>query len=106
MASVKIEKFYTIPGNHDVTAKVTIFFTGFVYIELIGMHCQLRAHADELECRSFTDVDRQSETELKCCSKKSTVPLWKLSLFQQDAVELMSLIQWREHTLNYFKQEG
>ncbi|XBS71176.1 hypothetical protein ABK905_09540 [Acerihabitans sp. KWT182] len=103
---MKIEKFYSIPGNNDVTAKVTIFFTGFVYIEFIGMQCQLRAHADELVCRTLTDVDRQHEAELKCCSKTSSVPLWKLQLFRQDAAELMSLIQWREHTLNYFKQEG
>lgn len=103
---MKIEKFYPIPGNLAVTAKVTIFFTGFVYIEFIGMHCQLRAHADELECRSFTDADRQNETELKCCLKKSRVPLWKLCLFQRDAAELMSLIQWRQHNLNDFKQEG
>ncbi|QWA12802.1 hypothetical protein GTU79_09040 [Sodalis ligni] len=46
------------------------FFTGFIYIELIGLHCQLRAHADELECRLFTDADRHNEMELKCCAKK------------------------------------
>lgn len=103
---MKIEKFYTIPGNTDVTLKVTIFFSGFVYLEFLGMQCQLRAHADELQCIPFTDIEHSNETELKCCSKKSSVPLWKLHLYQQDAAELMSLIQWREHTLSYFKEQG
>lgn len=103
---VKIEKFYNLPGNSDITIKVTIFFTGFIYIEFLGMQCQLRAHADELRCIPFGDMEHQNEIELKCCSKKSTVPCWKLNIYQQDATELMSLIQWHEHTLSYFKQQG
>ncbi|TKI07671.1 hypothetical protein [Martelella alba] len=96
---MKTEKVYNMPDSGGTTVKITVFAAGFIFFEFVGLPCQLRAYADELACRELPKTEGEALVEIKCCAKKSSVPLWKLRMFQRDATELMSLIQWQEDAL-------